>query len=37
MNPLNSVAGTITASIILAIVIAAVTAGIAFNPVSFIV
>ena len=37
MNPLNTIAGTITAGIILAIVIAAVTAGIAFNPVSFIV
>ena len=37
MNPLNSVAGTITAGIVLAIVIAAATAGIAFNAVSFIV
>jgi uncharacterized membrane protein len=37
MNPLNSVAGTITAGFVLAIVIAAATAGIAFNVVSFIV
>src|SRR5210317_152071 len=37
MNPLNTVAGTITAGIVLAIVIAAATAGIAFNAVSFIV
>jgi len=37
MNPLNTVGGTITAGIVLAIVIAAATAGIAFNAVSFIV
>ncbi len=37
MNPLNTVAGTITAGIILSIVIAAATVGIAFNAVSFIV
>ena len=37
MNPLNTVAGTITAGIVLAIVIAAATVGIAFNAVSFIV
>ena len=37
MNPLNTVAGTIAAGIVLALVIAAATAGIAFNAVSFIV
>ena len=37
MNPLHTIAGTITAGFILAIVIAAATAGIAFNAVSFIV
>lgn len=37
MNPLNTVAGTITAGIVLAIVIAAATVGVAFNAVSFIV
>lgn len=37
MNPLNSVQGTIAAGIVLAIVIAAATMGIAFNTGSFIV
>ena len=37
MNPLNTVAGTITAGIVLAIIIAAATVGVAFNAVSFIV
>ena len=37
MNPLNSVGGTLAAGIVLAIVIAAVTAGVAFNAVSFII
>ena len=37
MNPLNSVRGTIIAGIVLAVVIAAATAGIAFNAGSFII
>jgi uncharacterized membrane protein len=37
MNPLNSVGGTIAAGIVLAVLIAAATAGVAFNAVSFIV
>ena len=37
MNPLNSVGGVITAGIILAVIIAAATMGIAFNVGSFIV
>jgi uncharacterized membrane protein len=37
MNPLNTVGGTITAGIVLAIVIAAAAAGVAFNAMSFIV
>jgi len=37
MNPLNSVGGTIAAGLVLAILIAAATAGVAFNAVSFIV
>ncbi len=37
MNPLNTVAGTITAGIVLAVVIAAATVGLAFNTISFIV
>ena len=37
MNPLNSVGGTIAAGIVLAILIAAATVGVAFNAVSFIV
>ena len=37
MNPLNSVGGVITAGIILAVIIAAATMGVAFNVGSFIV
>jgi uncharacterized membrane protein len=37
MNPLNSVGGVITAGIVLAVIIAAATMGIAFNVGSFIV
>lgn len=37
MNPLNTVAGTIIGGIILAVIIAAATMGIAFNTASFIV
>ena len=37
MNPLNTVAGTITAGIVLAVVIAAATVGLAFNTISFII
>jgi uncharacterized membrane protein len=37
MNPLNSVQGTIIAGIVLAVVIAAATMGVAFNVGSFIV
>ena len=37
MNPLNTVAGTITAGIVLAVVIAVATTGVVFNAVSFIV
>ena len=37
MNPLNTVAGTITAGIVLAVIIAVATTGVVFNAVSFIV
>ena len=37
MNPLNSVVGVITAGIVLAVVIALATMGIAFNALSFVV
>ena len=37
MNPLNTVAGTIIGGIVLAVIIAAATSGIAFNVGSFIV
>jgi len=37
MNPLNTVAGTIVGGIILAVIIAAATMGIAFNTGSFLV
>ncbi|NIL93337.1 MAG: hypothetical protein GTO71_02590 [Woeseiaceae bacterium] len=37
MNPLNSVGGVITGGIVLAVIIAAATMGIAFNVGSFIV
>ena len=37
MNPLNTVAGTIIGGIVLAVIIAAATMGIAFNVASFIV
>lgn len=37
MNPLNTVAGTITGGIVLAVIIGLATMGIAFNTVSFIV
>ena len=37
MNPLNSVGGVIVGGIVLAIIIAAATSGIAFNAGSFIV
>ena len=37
MNPLKSVGGTITAGIVLSIIIAAATSGISFNVHSFIV
>src|SRR5262245_64873234 len=36
MNPLNTIQGTLIAGVVLAVVIALVTMGIAFNPQSFI-
>ncbi|MEN8162712.1 MAG: hypothetical protein ABFS37_01175, partial [Acidobacteriota bacterium] len=37
MNPLNSVRGTIIGGVVLAVIIAAATTGVAFNELSFIV
>ncbi len=37
MNPLKSVAGTITAGVVLAVIIAAATMGVSFNVSSFLV
>jgi len=36
MNPLNTIQGTLIAGVVIAVVIALVTMGIAFNPQSFI-